>query len=156
MLRLGSRSLPSADLSKSGELEMGRITKVITLLAVYLAWICGTTAIALSCHAHHTNKQTLCSHCCECHHEGCDKVHVETPHRCNHDHSNNVVLYDTTKRSNINIEPIALCISAQTDRDLAIEDILSIRQPRYFEREIPIPSSPTLSRRGMRAPPVVA
>jgi hypothetical protein len=135
---------------------MRRLAKVLTLLAVYLVWICGTSVVAISCHANHVNRHSLCSHCCECHHEGCDKIHVEEPHRCNHDHSNKAVFYDTAKRNSINIEPVELCISAQLEENLSIEDIPSIRQPRYYERDIPIPSSPDISRRGMRAPPVVA
>ena len=135
---------------------MGRVAKVITLLAVYLVWICGTAVVTLSCHATHAKKHTLCVHCCECHHEGCDKTHVETPHSCNHDHSNTVILYDSTKKNDINIEPIALCISAQIENLLSIEDVPSIRQPRHYERDIPIHPLHITARRGMRAPPVVA
>jgi hypothetical protein len=132
---------------------MGRFVKIATLLAVYLAWICGTAFIALSCNA---KKHTLCTHCCECHHEGCDKAHVETPHSCNHDHSNTVILYDSTKKNGINIEPIMLCIAAQIENLLSIEDVPSIRQPRHYERDIPIHPLHITARRGMRAPPVVA
>ena len=132
---------------------MGRFVKIATLLAVYLAWICGTAFITLSCNA---KKHTLCTHCCECHHEGCDKAHVETPHSCNHDHSNTVILYDSTKKNGINIEPIALCIAAQIENLLSIEDVPSIRQPRHYERDIPIHPLHITARRGMRAPPVVA
>ncbi len=135
---------------------MGRLTKVVTLLAVYLAWICGTTFVALSCHAHNSSNNTHCSHCCVCHHEGCDKLHIETPHNCNHDHSNIVVLYDNTKRLDINIEPIALCISAQLEDNLSIEDIPSIGKSRHYERDIPIHPLHLSTRCGMRAPPVVA
>ena len=132
---------------------MGRFVKIATLLAVYLAWICGTAFIALSCNA---KKHTLCTHCCECHHEGCDKAHVETPHSCNHDHSNTVILYDSTKKNGFNIEPIVLCIAAQIENLLSIEDVPSIRQPRHYERDIPIRPLHITARRGMRAPPVVA
>ena len=135
---------------------MGRFIKIASLLAVYLVWICGTTFIALSCHANHAKKHTLCAHCCECHHEGCDKVHVETPHSCNHDHSNTVVLYDTTKKNGINIEPVELCISAQIEDNLSIDDIPLTRLSRHYERDIPIRHLLTTTRRGMRAPPVVA
>ena len=150
------RSLPSADSSKAYNSNMGRVAKVITLLAVYLAWICGTTAIAISCNIRHSNRHATHAHCCECHHEGCDKVHVEEPHSCNHDHSNTIVLYDSTKKNGINIEPVALCISAQIENLLSIEDVPSIRQPRHYERDIPIHPMHITARRGMRAPPVVA
>ena len=130
--------------------------RVATMLAVYLVWICGTAFVALSCHIDNLGRQTHCCASCECHHEGCEKSHLEAPHACNHDHSNTIALYDTTKRSTLNIEPVALCIAAQLERHLAIEEVHSIRTPRHYERDIPIPPSPTLSRRGMRAPPVVA
>ena len=134
---------------------MKNLAKIATLLAVYLAWICGTAFIAISCHIdreHHTH----CCSMCECHHDDCNKTHIEAPHACNHDHSNNVVLYDTSKRNTIDFEPIALCVTAQLDDDIAIENIISVRHARHYERGVPIPPSPTLSRRGMRAPPVVA
>ena len=129
--------------------------QIATMLAVYLMWICGTTYIAISCHIdreHHTH----CCASCECHHEGCDKSHFEAPHACNHDHSNTIALYDTAKQSTLNIAPAELCIDAQLNNNLPIEEIASIRTPRHYERDIPIPPPPTLSRRGMRAPPVVA
>ena len=156
MPRCGLRNSQSADLSKSRKLEMGRLTKVVTLLAVYLAWICGAAFVALSCHANNSGDYTPCTHCCECHHEGCDKVHIETPHSCNHDHSNIVVLYDNTKRIDINIEPVALCLSARLEDNLSLEDIPSIGKLRYYERDIPIHPLHLSTRCGMRAPPVVA
>ena len=134
---------------------MKNLAKIATMLAVYLAWICGSTFIAISCHIdreHHTH----CCAECECHHDGCDRNHFESPHACNHDHSNKVILYDTYKRNSIDIEPIALSIFVQHNNETAIEECISTRQFRHHERGVPIPSSPTLSRRGMRAPPVVA
>ena len=134
---------------------MKNLAKIATMLAVYLAWICGTTFIAISCHIdrkHHTH----CCAECECHHDDCNRNHFESPHACNHDHSNKVILYDTYKRNSANTEPIALHIFVQHNNTVTIEKSLSARQFRHHERGVPIPSSPTLSRRGMRAPPVVA
>ena len=125
------------------------------MLAVYLLWICGNSSIAISCHANQ-EQHTNCCKSCECHHEGCEKPHVEVPHACHHDHSNTIALYDSTKKDNINIEPIIINITAQIEKNIAIEDIPTIRQARHYEQDIPIPSSPTISRRGLRAPPVIA
>ena len=134
---------------------MKNLAKIATLLTVYLAWICGTTFIALSCHATR-DRHIHCCTMCECHHDDCNKAHIEAPHACHHDHSNKVVLYDTSKRNTIDFEPVTLCVTAQLDDDIAIENRISVRQAHNYERGVPIPPSPTLSRRGMRAPPVVA
>ena len=134
---------------------MRHLAKIATMLAVYLTWICGSTFIAISCHIdreHHTH----CCTECECHHSGCNTNHLEAPHACNHDHSNNVILYDTYKRYSVDLEPIALTIFTQQNNAVAIEECLSTDQSIHRERGVPIPPSPTLSRRGMRAPPVVA
>ena len=126
------------------------------MLAVYLAWICGNTAIALACHANQ-EQHIHCCKSCECHHEDCEKSHFERPHGCHHDHSNTIVLYDTAKKkNNANIEPIVLNIMAQIEDNIAIEDIISHNTPRLYERGIPLPLPPTLSRCGLRAPPVIA
>ena len=124
------------------------------MLAVYLAWICGNTAIALACHANE-EQHIHCCKSCECHHEGCEKSHYEAPHGCHHDHSNTIVLYDIAKKSS-NIEPIVLNITAQIEDNIAIEYILSHKTPRHYERGVPLPLSPTLSRCGLRGPPVIA
>ncbi len=131
------------------------LVKIATMLTVYLMWICSTAFIAISCHIDR-EAHTHCCTSCECHHDGCNKSHLESPHACNHDHSNTITLYDTTKRNTINIEPIALNITAQIDDNIAIEEIATQITPRHYERGVPIPPSPTLSRRGMRAPPVIA
>ena len=138
---------------------MKRIVKIVMLLAVYLVWICGNAAIALTCNAHtlyasNHNHYGCCSSC-ECHHEGHDIVHVETPHKCHHDHSNTIALYDATKKNNLNIEPIVLSITAQIEDNLRIEEVV-LCSSQHYERKTPIPTAPTLSRRGLRAPPVVA
>ena len=132
-----------------------RLTKAITLLAVYLVWIYSSAFIAISCHI---NRETHIHCCinCECHHEGCDKSHFEKPHACNHDHSNKVVLYDTTKENSLNIEPIALNIAALLSNNIHIEEIATLSVQHYHEHSIPIPPEPLLSRRSMRAPPVFA
>ena len=135
---------------------MGRFVRIATLLSVYLAWICGMAFVDLSCQDSHACSQSDCADCCECHHEDCHKVHFEQPHSCNHDHSCKLVFYDTSKKNSLIIEPTALCIAAQLEDNLSIEDIPSIRQPRYYERGVPIHSVCITSRRGMRAPPVVA
>ena len=134
---------------------MSRAIKIATMFAVYLVWICGNSAIALACHANQ-EQHLHCCKSCECHHEGCEKSHFEAPHGCHHDHSNTIVLYDTAKKSNPNIEPIILNITAQIDDNIAIEDIISHQTPRHYERGVPLPLPPTLSRCGMRGPPVVA
>ena len=135
---------------------MKRAMKIVTMLAVYLVWVCSNPIIALSCHAHHSEHIHCCGQHCKCHHEGCEKMHFESPHGCHHDHSNTIVLYDTTKENDTNIEPIELNITAQIEDNIAIEDVVLKRTSRLYERDIPIPPSPTLSRHGMRAPPVVA
>ena len=134
---------------------MSRAIKIATMFAVYLVWICGNSAIALACHANQ-EQHLHCCKSCECHHEGCEKSHFEAPHGCHHDHSNTIVLYDTAKKSDPNIEPIILNITAQIDDNIAIEDIISHQTPRHYERGVPLPLPPTLSRCGMRGPPVVA
>ena len=134
---------------------MKRFAKIAVMLAVYLTWICSNGVIAISCHANRA-QHIHCCKMCECHHDDCDKAHLEEPHACNHDHSNKVKLYDISKRKALNIEPVTLCIAAQLDDNLCIEEIVSIRTSHHLERGVPIPPSPTLSRRGMRAPPIVA
>ena len=134
---------------------MRHLAKIATMLTVYLAWICGTTFIAISCHIDREHHTHCCSEC-ECHHDSCNQSHLESPHACNHDHSNNVILYDTYKQNSIDIEPIATNIFAQNSNVITAEESLSTRQFCHHERGVPIPPSPTLSRRGMRAPPVVA
>ena len=134
---------------------MSRAIKIATMFAVYLVWICGNSAIALACHANQ-EQHLHCCKSCECHHEGCEKSHFEAPHGCHHDHSNTIVLYDTAKKSNPNIEPIILNITTQIDDNIAIEDIISHQTPCHYERGVPLPLPPTLSRCGMRGPPVVA
>ena len=134
---------------------MRHLAKIATMLTVYLAWICGTTFIAISCHVNREAHIHCCTSC-ECHHEDCNKSHIEAPHACNHDHSNTIVLYDTTKRNSLNIEPITLCIIAHLSSNLNTEEITKLHTVHHLERSVPIPPSPTLSRRGMRAPPVVA
>jgi hypothetical protein len=135
---------------------MQRAMKIVTMLAVYLVWVCSNPIIALSCHAHHSEHIHCCGQHCECHHEGCEKMHFESPHGCHHDHSNTIVLYDTTKEDSNNIEPKVINITAQIEDNIAIEDVVLKRTSRYYERKVPIALSPTLSRRGLRAPPVIA
>ena len=134
---------------------MKRFAKIAVMLAVYLTWICGNGIIAISCHANSTH-HTHCCKMCECHHDNCEEAHFEAPHACNHDHSNKVALYNTAKRNSLNIEPVTLCIAAQLDDTLRIEEIASLRTSHHYDRGAPLPPSPTLSRRGMRAPPIVA
>ena len=134
---------------------MAKVAKIAMLLAVYLMWICGNSAIALSCHANES-EHTHCCKSCECHHENCEKVHFEVPHGCHHDHSNTIALYDTVKKNDLNIEPVELSITAQISENLSIEDVISVRSSRYYERKVPIPTTPTISGSGLRAPPVIA
>ena len=126
------------------------------MLAVYLVWVCSNPIIALSCHAHHSEHIHCCGQHCECHHEGYEKIHFESPHGCHHDHSNKIALYDTTKEDSNNIEPKVLNITAQIEDNIAIEDVVLKRISRHYERKVPIPITPTLSGSGLRAPPVIA
>ncbi len=135
-----------------------RVVKIALMLAVYLSWICTNSIGALTCHSHRNSTPLHHSGCCttcECHHEGWELIHVESPHSCHHDHSNKIALYDATKKSNLNIEPIVLSITAQIEDNLRIEEVV-LCSTQHYERKTPIPIAPTLSRRGMRAPPVVA
>ena len=134
---------------------MARAIKIATMLAAFLVWICGNTAIAFTCHGY----EKMHAHCgtsCECHHEGCEKKHFESPHGCHHDHSKIIVLYDLAKKKNLNIEPIVLNITAQIEDNIDIKDVITIHTPRHYERGVPLPLPPTLSRCAMRGPPVVA
>lgn len=137
---------------------MMRVAKIALMLAVYLSWICSNSVGALTCHSHRSNTHhgSTCSATCVCHHEGWDKLHVDSPHSCHHDHSNKIALYDVAKRNNLNIEPVEFSITALVSDNIRIEEMVSISRPQYYRRTVPIPPSPTLSRRGMRAPPVVA
>ena len=135
---------------------MQRAMKIVTMLAVYLVWVCSNPIIALSCHAHHAEHIHCCGQHCDCHHEGCEKMHFEAPHGCHHDHSNTIVLYDSTKEDSNNIEPKVINITAQIEDNIAIEYVVLKRSSRYYERKVPIPLSPTLLGRGLRAPPVIA
>ena len=134
---------------------MAKVAKIAMFLAVYLMWICGNSAIALSCHANES-EHTHCCKSCECHHEGSEKTHVETPHSCHHDHSNTIALYDTTKRLGISIEPVELDITDKCNIELDIDNIFIKRISLDYERKVPLSSAPTLTRRGLRAPPVIA
>jgi hypothetical protein len=134
---------------------MAKVAKIALLFAVYLMWICGNPAIALSCHANEA-QHTHCCKSCECHHEGSEKIHVETPHSCHHDHSNTIVLYDTTKRLGISIEPAELDITDKCNIELDIDHIFIKRISLHYERKVPLQPAPSLSRRGLRAPPVIA
>ena len=134
---------------------MSRAIKIATMFAVYLVWICGNSAIALACHANQ-EQHLHCCKSCECHHEGCEKSHFEAPHGCHHDHSNTIALYDTTKEDTDKIEPTEINITAQIEDNIAIEDVVSKRSPRHYTRKVPIPPSPALTKRGLRAPPVIA
>lgn len=135
---------------------MKRLAKIVSMLVVYLVWVFGNSVIALSCHANHDQHFYCCSKSCECHHDDCNKSHLENPHACNHDHSNRVILYDIAKQSSLNIEPVELCIATQLNDLLPIEEIRTSHTEFHHERGVPLPPSPTLSWHGMRAPPVVA
>lgn len=137
---------------------MKRAMKIVTMLAVYLVWVCSNPIIALSCHAHHAEHIHCCGQHCDCHHEGCEKMHFESPHGCHHDHSNTIVLYDTTKEQEIDVKPVISSVDLHllTPNSSLLTSISSLLAPNYYERSESIPLSPTLSRRGLRAPPVIA
>lgn len=147
-----------------------RLVKIVAVLAVYLSWVFGNSIAVLSCNAHHSKTQYICYggcclscdckqqnlEVCECRHDGWDKLHVEAPHSCNHDHSNKIALYDVVKKSNLNIEPIRLDITAQTSDIIHIEKVADRRNTRYYDLQLTLPLPPTITRCGLRAPPVVA
>ena len=137
---------------------MKRLAKITLMLAVYLVWVCSNPVIALSCHAHHAEHIHCCGQHCECHHDGCEKMHFESPHGCHHDHSNTIVLYDTIKEYEIDIEPIVssthLYLASAHNSSLTPNS--SLLTPSYYERSESIPLSPTLLGHGLRAPPVIA
>ena len=135
---------------------MKKIAKIALMLAVYLVWVCSNSVIALSCRANHEEHIHCCHQHCDCHHDGWEKAHFEAPHGCNHDHSNRIVLYDTTKEDSNKIEPTEINITAQIEDNLAIEDVVSVHTSQHHNRQVPLPLSPTLSWHGMRAPPVIA
>lgn len=134
---------------------MKRLAKIVAMLAVYLVWVFGNSVIALSCHANHAEHIHCCGQHCECHHEDCEKLHFEPPHGCHHDHSNKITLYDTSKENEIDIEPVAHTLHLALNAYL-LSPILSLLTTHYCEQSELLPPSPTLSGRGMRAPPVVA
>ena len=137
---------------------MKRLAKITMMLAVYLVWVCSNSVIALSCYANHAEHIHCCGKSCDCHHEGCEKAHFESPHGCHHDHSNRIALYDISKEQKIDVEPVISSVDLHllTPNSSLITSIFSLLTPHYFEGGVPLPQSPTLSRRGMRAPPVVA
>ena len=135
---------------------MKKIAKIALMLAVYLVWVCSNSVIALSCRANHEEHIHCCHQHCDCHHDGWEKAHFEAPHGCNHDHSNRIVLYDTTKEDSNKIEPTEINLTAQIEDNLAIEDVVSVHTSQHHNRQVPLPLSPTLSWHGMRAPPVIA
>ena len=137
---------------------MQRAMKIVAMLAIYLVWVCSNPIIALSCHAHQAEHIHCCGQHCECHHEGCEKMHFEAPHGCHHDHSNTIVLYDTTKEKEIDIKPIASStpLHLASTHNSSLTTLYSLRSTHYYEQSESIPLSPTLLGRGLRAPPVIA
>ena len=137
---------------------MQRAMKIVTMLAVYLVWVCSNSVIALSCYANHAEHIHCCGQSCDCHHEGCEKMHFESPHGCNHDHSNRIALYDISKEQEIDIKPVINSV----DLHLSIPHYslltthYSPLSSHYYEQSESLPQSPTLLGCGMRAPPVVA
>ena len=137
---------------------MKKIAKIALMLAVYLVWVCSNSVIALSCRANHEEHIHCCHQHCDCHHEGWEKAHFEAPHGCNHDHSNHIVLYDTTKEREIDIKPVmsSMDFHLLTTLYSLLTTHCSLLTTHYYERSESIPLSPTLSWHGMRAPPVIA
>ncbi|MBP3550626.1 MAG: hypothetical protein J6J57_03160 [Alistipes sp.] len=137
---------------------MKKIAKITLMLAVYLVWVCSNSVIALSCYANHAEHIHCCGKSCDCHHEGCEKMHFESPHGCHHDHSNRIALYDISKEQEIDVEPVISSVDLHllTPNSSLLTPISSLLTPHYYERSESIPLSPTLLGCGMRAPPVVA
>ena len=137
---------------------MQRAMKIVTMLAVYLVWVCSNSVIALSCYANHAEHIHCCGKSCDCHHEGHEKMHFESPHGCHHDHSNRIALYDISKEQKIDIKPVINSVDLHllTPHYSLLTTHYSLLTPHYYERSESLPQSPTLSWHGMRAPPVVA
>ena len=137
---------------------MKRAMKIVTMLAVYLVWVCSNSVIALSCYANHAEHIHCCGQHCDCHHEGCDKMHFESPHGCHHDHSNRIALYDISKEQEIDIKPVINSVDLHllTPHYSLLTTHCSLLTTHYYERSESLPQSPTLLGCGMRAPPVVA
>lgn len=139
---------------------MRRIANIMILLSVYLVWICGNSFVAISCHANrsnNSNSHSCCAEVCDCHHHDWQAPHFESPHRCFHDHSNRVVLYDNnSKNEKIDIAPVVLSITAQIADNISIEEKIELSSSLFYEHHTPLPDSPTSIGCGMRAPPVVA
>ena len=137
---------------------MKRLAKITLMLAVYLVWVCSNSVIALSCYANHAEHIHCCGQHCDCHHEGCEKMHFESPHGCHHDHSNRIALYDISKEQEIDIKPVINSVDLHllTPHYSLLTTHYSLLSSHYYERSESIPLSPTLSGCGMRAPPVVA
>ena len=137
---------------------MKRIAKIALMLAVYLVWVCSNSVIALSCYANHAEHIHCCGQSCDCHHEGCEKAHFESPHGCHHDHSNRIALYDTTKEREIDVKPVINSVDLHllTPHYSLLTTHYSLLSSHYYEQSESLPPSPTLSGCGLRAPPVVA
>ena len=137
---------------------MKRLAKITLMLAVYLVWVCSNSVIALSCYANHDKHIHCCAKSCDCHHDDWEKAHFESPHGCHHDHSNRIVLYDTTKEREIDIKPVINSVDLHllTPHYSLHTTHFSLPTSHYYERSESLPQSPTLSWHGMRAPPVVA
>ncbi len=137
---------------------MKKIAKITLILSVYLVWVFGNSVIALSCRANHEEHIHCCSKHCDCHHEGWELAHFESPHGCHHDHSNKIVLYDTTKEREFGVKPV-MCYGSlhlPTPNPSLLAPDSTLLTPDFIERSVALPPLPTLSRHGMRAPPVVA
>ena len=137
---------------------MQRAMKIVTMLAVYLVWVCSNSVIALSCYANHAEHIHCCGKSCDCHHEGHEKMHFESPHGCHHDHSNRIALYDISKEQEIDVEPVmsSADFHLSTPHYSLLTTHYSLLTTHYYEQSESLPPSPTLSGCGLRAPPVVA
>ena len=137
---------------------MKRLAKITLMLAVYLVWVCSNSVISLSCYANHAEHIHCCGQHCDCHHEGCEKMHFESPHGCHHDHSNRIALYDISKEQEIDTKPVINSVDLHllTPHYSLLTTHYSLLTTHYYERSESLPQSPTLLGCGMRAPPVVA
>jgi len=137
---------------------MQRAMKIVTMLAVYLVWVCSNSVIALSCYANHDKHIHCCAKSCDCHHDDWEKAHFESPHGCHHDHSNRIALYDISKEQKIDIKPVINSVDLHllTPHYSLLTTLYSLFSSHYYEQSESLPPSPTLSGCGMRAPPVVA
>ncbi|MBQ0081341.1 MAG: hypothetical protein KBS95_07350 [Alistipes sp.] len=122
-------------------------------LIVYLGWICGYSAVVLSCHCHATEK------CCCCHSQKQDisslvqNICADTHCSCTHSHSTQITLYDISKKSS-SASPlqVSFTIIDSDTQNIIAETLFNAGERLQKKRYTP----PYFSVCPLRAPPVMA